>query len=70
MIHRNYRAAITVRALPTAGDVARPRLLHHGAVMPLFLRRPASLAQQAGSCFGRWLQCTRFWRWLSSPICY
>jgi hypothetical protein len=48
--------AITVRALRTAGDVARPGLLHHGAVMPLFLRRPASLAQQAGSCFGRWLQ--------------
>jgi hypothetical protein len=33
MIHRNYRAAITIRALPTAGDVARPRLLHHGAVI-------------------------------------
>jgi hypothetical protein len=33
MIHRNYRAAITVRALPIAGDVARPRLLHDGAVI-------------------------------------
>jgi hypothetical protein len=29
-----------------------------------------SLAQQAGSCFGRWLQCTRFWLWFSSAACY
>ena len=37
---------------------------------PLFSRQPVSLAQQAGSCFGRWLQCTRFWLWFSSAACY
>jgi hypothetical protein len=37
---------------------------------PLFSRSPVSLAQQAGSCFGRWLQCTRFWLWFSSAACY
>jgi hypothetical protein len=37
---------------------------------PLFSRPPVSLAQQAGSCFGQWLQCTRFWLWLSSAACY
>ena len=37
---------------------------------PLFSRPPVSLAQQAGSCFGRWLQCTRFWLWFSSAACY
>ena len=37
---------------------------------PLFSRPPVSLAQQAGSCSGRWLQCTRFWLWFSSAACY